>query len=136
MEQRERMESIKLQFPPRELQIYRELAAERGESVASVIRKLLSGRAAKYLGEVRYVDPEQGQEYLKAIHDLNTELENIRVQFIRVGNNLNQSVVIGYDENIFTNVKSIEEVRDMVEDNMKKFSHLKNEVVSSCHIQG
>lgn len=136
MEKGLKMESIKLQFPVWEMEIIRELAEEKGVSISSIFRKLLSGKLNSYLGSVRYKDPDDAKEIKKMIGNVYDETEKLRVQFIRIGNNLNQAVWQGYDSNGFKSVESIEKVRDLLYDKLDEYDERTKEMRDAlCRIR-
>ena len=136
MEKGLKMQSIKLQFPVWEMEIIRELAEEKGISISSVFRKLIAGKLTKYLGSIRYKDPEDAKEIKKMIGAIYDETERLRIQFIRIGNNLNQAVWQGYNSDEFKSVESIEKVRDLLYDKLDEYDeHTKEMRDALCRIQ-
>lgn len=135
MGERKHMESLKIQVPAGELNLYRELAKENDVSCASVIRALLAGRLEKYLGVVRYVDPEQAQEIIETVNQCCIELEKTRLELNRIGVNINQLARIAWTEDIPEYEKINGEVK-CVKKIMNDYESIANEMSESlCHIR-
>ena len=100
MAKREHMESMKIQLPVGEMNLYRELATENQVSVASIVRALLNGRLQKYLGNVRFVDPKQGKEIKQLLMNVGTEMEKTRLEINRIGVNVNQLARVAWQDEV------------------------------------
>lgn len=67
-----------------------DLASEFGVSVAQIVRLSIDGHLEKYLGTVRYIDVEQGEEIKECICKASNEMQGIQNQIRWIGNNINQ----------------------------------------------
>lgn len=69
-----------------------EIARENGISKAQLIRYIVDNRMVDYLGAIRYIDPEQGEEILAAIQELTNVLTAVKAELHRIGVNYNQEI--------------------------------------------
>lgn len=136
MAKRERMESIKIQIPAGEMQIYRQLAKEYDMSIAAVFRAVTNGKLADYLGTVRYVQPEQAKEIRQYLMDLGNNMTKTRLEINRVGTNLNQLARVANETDQIEKMETIEAVRKTVLGALAKYDALTEEMGDVlCHIQ-
>lgn len=68
------------------------LAKSGGCSTAEIMRRSLDGSLSEYLGEVQYVDREQGEAIKKQLENLFSEISGMRMELNRIGINYNQEV--------------------------------------------
>lgn len=135
MAKRERMESIKIQIPAGEMQIYRQLAKEYNMSIAAVFRAVTNGKLAQYLGTVRYIDPEQAKEIRSILMNFGTKMDKSRLEINRIGVNLNQLTEIAWSHGI-KEFETIQEARDTVLNALAKYDLLAEQIGGEiCHIQ-
>lgn len=136
MAKRERMESIKIQIPAGEMQIYRQLAKEYDMSIAAVFRAVTNGKLAEYLGKVRYVQPEQAREIRQILMDLGNNITWTRLEINRVGVNLNQVARVANETDQIEKMETIEAVRKTVLQALAKYDALTEEMGDVlCRIQ-
>lgn len=83
---------ITVRFTPAAWQAIREMAEEEGVSQAELVRIAVAGNLNRYLGTIRYVDSDQGEEIKVLASRLMTEIANIGKELNRIGVNYNQEV--------------------------------------------
>ena len=136
MAKRERMESMKIQIPAGEMQIYRQLAKDYDMSIAAVFRAVTNGKLAEYLGKVRYVQPEQAKEIRRCLMDLGSNITRTRLEINRVGVNLNQMARVANETDQIGKMETIEAVRKTVLQALAKYDALTEEMGDVlCRIQ-
>lgn len=69
-----------------------EIAKENGISKAQLIRYIVDNRMVDYLGAIRYIDPEQGEEIQAEIQELMNALTAVKTELHRIGVNYNQEI--------------------------------------------
>ena len=69
-----------------------EIAKENGISKAQLIRYIVDNRMVDYLGAIRYIDPEQGEEIQTEIQELMNVLTAVKTELHRIGVNYNQEI--------------------------------------------
>lgn len=89
-EQKEKLVKITARIGSEVNEVIRDLAVEFGVSVSQIVRLSIDGHLEKYLGTVRYIDVEQGEEIKKCICKASNEMQGIRNQIRWIGNNINQ----------------------------------------------
>ena len=72
----------------------RDIAAERQVSVAELVRRAVAGNLADYLGSVKFIDSEQGEEIKAQITALFDTVSQIQMEPHRIGVNFNQEIKI------------------------------------------
>lgn len=77
-----------------------EIAAEHGLSVGSVARLAITDRLSRYLGVVKYMDYDQGQQISLQIAGLADTMSQIRNELHRIGVNYNQEIKLRQIEKI------------------------------------
>lgn len=87
---REPLLPITVRFAPDVYEAIREIASANGTSQAEIIRMAVAGNLARYLGDIRYIDPEQGEEVKRRVAQLIDAVSGIRNELNRIGVNLNQ----------------------------------------------
>lgn len=70
--------------------VIREMAEEYGVSFSEVVRLAIDGHLEQYLGQVQYMDSEQGKKIRQQCAVLGTEMQAIRNELNRIGVNINQ----------------------------------------------
>lgn len=136
MAKRERMESMKIQIPAGEMQIYRQLAKDYDMSIAAVFRAVTNGKLAEYLGKVRYVQPEQAKEIRQILMDLGNNMTKTRLEINRVGVNLNQLAQVANETDQIAKMETIEAARKTVLQALAKYDALTEEMGDVlCRIQ-
>lgn len=70
----------------------RSVASENHLSAAELVRLAIDGKIGEYLGTLRFVDYEQGEEIHKAIRELYTEISKVKFEINKIGVNYNQTV--------------------------------------------
>ena len=69
-----------------------EIAEENGISKAELIRYIVDNRMNDYLGSIKFIDPEQGDEIRRDIMRLMNELTAVKTELRRIGVNYNQEI--------------------------------------------
>lgn len=88
----ERMIPITVRFTPDEYDAICYLADKYKMSKAEVVRLATDDRLIKFLGNLIYIDKEQGDKIVRLIGKTGTEIEKIRVELNRIGVNYNQEL--------------------------------------------
>lgn len=70
--------------------IIKDIAEEYGVSFSEVVRLSIDGHLEKYLGNVQYIDKQQGEEIKRQSAALANEMQGIRNELNRIGVNVNQ----------------------------------------------
>lgn len=83
---------VTIRLPLRDKEQIDSLAKSGGCSTAEIIRRSVDGSLSKYLGEVQYMDREQGESIKELVDSTYTELSDIRTELHRIGVNYNQEV--------------------------------------------
>lgn len=89
-EQREKLVKITARIGSEVNEVIRDLASEFGVSAAQIVRLSIDGHLEKYLGTMRYIDTEQGEEIKKCICKASNEMQEIKNQIRMIGINVNQ----------------------------------------------
>lgn len=79
------------------------LAKSSGCSTAEIMRRSIDGSLSEYLGEVQYVDREQGEAIKKQLENLFSEISGMRMELNRIGINYNQEVKL---QNLRTQIRA------------------------------
>ena len=69
-----------------------EIAKENGISKAELIRYIVDNRMNDYLGSIKFIDPEQGDEIRRDIMRVMNELTAVKTELRRIGVNYNQEI--------------------------------------------
>ena len=69
-----------------------EIAKENGISKAQLIRYIVDNRMVDYLGSIKFIDPEQGEEIQQEIMSVMNELSAVKTELRRIGVNYNQEI--------------------------------------------
>ncbi len=69
-----------------------EIVRENGISKAQLIYYIVDNRMVDYLGAIRYIDPEQGEEILAVIQELMNVLTAVKTELHHIGVNYNQEI--------------------------------------------
>ncbi len=69
-----------------------EIAEENGISKAQLIRYIVDNRMVDYLGSIKFIDPEQGEEIQREIMSVMNELSAVKTELRRIGVNYNQEI--------------------------------------------
>lgn len=86
------MKQTKVRFEQGEYEAVKSVADEYGVSFAHVVRLAVAGNLDEYLGTVKYLDREQGDEINRGICNLGNLLQSIRNELRRIGVNYNQEI--------------------------------------------
>lgn len=70
--------------------IIKDIAEEYGVSFSEVVRLSIDGHLEKYLGNVQYIDKQQGEAIRQYTAVLANEMQEIRNELNRIGVNVNQ----------------------------------------------
>ena len=70
--------------------VIRDMADEYGVSFSEVLRLAIDGHLEQYLGQVQYMDAEQGKKIRQQCAVLGTQMQSIRKELNRIGVNINQ----------------------------------------------
>ena len=82
--------SITVRFSQEEAQALMTIAEEYSTTLSDVVRSAASGELDKYLGRVKYVDPQQGSVINRNIITLGNVIMETRDHLRRIGVNFNQ----------------------------------------------
>lgn len=85
--------------------VIKEVAHDHYKSQGEVIRSALENNLAEYLGQVVYVEPEQGEAIKQEITELQNTLTGIYTELHRIGVNYNQqtrmkNMIANYNRNV------------------------------------
>lgn len=69
-----------------------EIAKENNISKAQLIRYIVDNRMVDYLGSIKFIDPEQGEEIQQEIMSVMNELSAVKTELHRIGVNYNQEI--------------------------------------------
>ena len=69
-----------------------EIAKENGISKAQLIRYIVDNRMVDYLGSIKFIDSEQGEEIQQEIMSVMNELSAVKTELHRIGVNYNQEI--------------------------------------------
>lgn len=94
---------ITVRFNPDAMQVLRDMAAEHNTSVAELVRIVVDNRMVQYLGNVKYMDYDQGKEIQQQVSNLCNLMEEIRLELNRIGVNFNQEVKLKRIERKYEN---------------------------------
>ena len=61
-------------------------------SISEIVRTATDDRLSKFLGNIVYIYPDQGEQIMKIIGAVGTEMEKIRIELNRIGVNYNQEM--------------------------------------------
>lgn len=98
---------ITVRFSPDAWEAIRDVAAENNLPMAELVRRAVAGNLAEYLGTIRIVDAEQGEEIKSAIISLLGTLSNIENELRRIGVNYNQAVRLKNIERKYSNTRDL-----------------------------
>lgn len=70
--------------------VIRDMADEYGVSFSEVVRLAIDGHLEQYLGQVQYMDAEQGKKIRQQCAVLGTHMQAVRNELNRIGVNINQ----------------------------------------------
>lgn len=95
--------------------VIRDMADEYGVSFSEVLRLAIDGHLEQYLGQVQYMDAEQGKKIRQQCAVLGTQMQSIRNELNRIGVNINQIAK-------WTNIEAeiVQLKHDMAGENAKK----------------
>lgn len=82
--------SITVRFSKKEAEALTSIATEYNTTISDVVRCATAGELDKYLGRVKYVDPQQGKMINNNIITLGNVIMETRDHLRRIGVNLNQ----------------------------------------------
>ena len=69
-----------------------EIAKENNISKAQLIRYIVDNRMVDYLGSIKFIDPEQGEEIRRDIMRVMNEVSAVKTELRRIGVNYNQEI--------------------------------------------
>ena len=116
---REPSTMISMRIKQSDADILNQLAAKFGTSRSEVIKTALKCNLKKYLGNVRYIDPKQGEEIRKAAYDMLHILVDTlhQIKCVRVGinytaahNNDMDNVCAAYNTDLINTMNKLEHV--------------------------
>ena len=126
MNEEERLAQFTIRLPQKTKEQIEEMAKRNGCSAAELARLSLEGGLSKYLGEVQYVDKEQGEEIKELLGNAFTEISKIKVELNRIGVNYNQEVKLKNLQNKFAtgqiDVSGLMREQDYIRKECKDFS--------------
>lgn len=88
----DRLMPITVRFSEEAMQAIEELAREYEKPKAEIIRAAVDNRLEKYLGNLVFIDAEQGAAIRKEVFDLASEMQAIKAELRRIGINYNQEI--------------------------------------------
>lgn len=71
-------------------EVMKDMAQEFGVPFSQVVRLAIDGHLEKYLGTVRYIDGDQGENIQRTVAIIANELQGIRNELNKIGVNVNQ----------------------------------------------
>ena len=83
---------ITVRFTEDAWEAIRDIAEGNGLSQAEVVRMAVAGNLSRYLGDIKFVDPKQGEQIRRCVVDLVNTVSGIRDELNRIGVNYNQEV--------------------------------------------
>jgi len=83
---------VTVRFAPEVMAAIDDIADRHSISKAEIVRLGFQGDLTKYLGNIEYVDTEQGAEIRKLFGGVFTELNRSRIELNRIGVNYNQEM--------------------------------------------
>ena len=92
MEESGGLRPITVRFPEDAWRAIKEIADEHGISQAELVRMAVVGNLWRYLGDLKYIDREQGEEIKTAITALLDTISKIQFELHRIGINYNQEI--------------------------------------------
>ena len=69
-----------------------EIAKENGISKAQLIRYIVDNRMVDYLGSIKFIDPEQGDDIQRKVMKLMSDIADVKTELRRIGVNYNQEI--------------------------------------------
>lgn len=97
--------------------IIKDIAEEYGVSFSEVVRLSIDGHLEKYLGNVQYIDKQQGEEIKRQSAALANEMQGIRNELNRIGVNVNQ---IAKGNNLARQIEHLYEMHYAAKDRNEK----------------
>lgn len=94
---------VTVRFSPDAWRAIRDVAAEHGITQAELVRYAVAGNLYRYLGNVKYIDPKQGEEIQKLVQALMDEVSKVQFELHRIGVNYNQEVKLKAIERKYRN---------------------------------
>ena len=126
MSDEERLAQFTIRLPQKTKEQIEEMAKRNGCSAAELARLSLEGGLSKYLGEVQYIDKEQGEAIKELLGNVFTEISKIKVELNRIGVNYNQEVRLKNLQNKFAagqiDVSGLLREQDYIRKECKDFS--------------
>ena len=89
---RDVLRPITVRFTEDAWEAIRDIAESNRLSQAEVVRMAVAGNLSRYLGDIKFVDPKQGEQIRSYVVDLVDTVSAIRVELNRIGVNYNQEV--------------------------------------------
>ena len=89
---RDVLRPITVRFTEDAWEAIRDIAESNGLSQAEVVRMAVAGNLSRYLGDIRFVDPKQGEQIRRCVASLVDIVSAIRIELNRIGVNYNQEV--------------------------------------------
>ena len=83
---------ITVRFTEDAWEAIRDIAESNGLSQAEVVRMAMAGNLSRYLGDIKFVDPKQGEQIRRCVASLVDIVSAIRIELNRIGVNYNQEV--------------------------------------------
>ncbi len=69
-----------------------EIAKENNISKAQLIRYIVDNRMVDYLGSIKFIDPEQGDDIQRKVMKLMSDIADVKTELRRIGVNYNQEI--------------------------------------------
>ena len=89
---RDVLRPITVRFTEDAWEAIRDIAESNRLSQAEVVRMAVAGNLSRYLGDIRFVDPKQGEQIRRCVASLVDIVSAIRIELNRIGVNYNQEV--------------------------------------------
>ena len=86
------LKPITVRFTEEAWEAIRDIADSNRLSQAEVVRMAVAGNLSRYLGDIKFVDPKQGEQMRSCVVGLVDIASAIRVELNRIGVNYNQEV--------------------------------------------
>ena len=88
----EKLVRTEVRFTPEANEALEEIAKENNISKAQLIRYIVDNRMVDYLGSIKFIDPEQGDDIQRKVMKLMSDIADVKTELRRIGVNYNQEI--------------------------------------------
>lgn len=88
----EKLVRTEVRFTPEANEALEEIAKENNISKAQLIRYIVDNRMVDYLGSIKFLDPEQGDDIQRKVMKLMSDIADVKTELRRIGVNYNQEI--------------------------------------------